>query len=100
MKDPPGGTTGRVKPYWRLGWMGARAEYGLYGEGLPLPHTLSRGRLAARSNWLRIFYSFGRSFRSGQPPGPLLVDRREQLPQNAHGRRAKPFVAMNDLDTL
>ena len=24
-KDPSGGTTGRVKPYGRLGWMGARA---------------------------------------------------------------------------
>ena len=32
-KDPSGGTTGRVKPYGRLGWMGARAEYGLDGEG-------------------------------------------------------------------
>jgi len=32
-KDPPGGTTGRVKPYGRLGWMGARAEYSLDGEG-------------------------------------------------------------------
>jgi len=24
-KDPSGGTTGRVEPYGRLGWMGARA---------------------------------------------------------------------------
>ena len=31
MKDPSGGTTGRVKPYWRLGWMGARAEYSRWG---------------------------------------------------------------------
>ena len=30
-KDPPGGTTGRVKPYGRLGWMGARAEYSRWG---------------------------------------------------------------------
>ena len=37
-EDPSGGTTGRVKPYGRLGWMGARAEYSLDGEGLPLPH--------------------------------------------------------------
>jgi len=36
-KDPSGGTTGRVKPYGRLGWMGARAKYSLDGEGLPLP---------------------------------------------------------------
>jgi hypothetical protein len=28
-KDPSGGTAGRVKPYGRLGWMGARAEYSL-----------------------------------------------------------------------
>ena len=39
-KDPSGGTTGRVKPYGRLGWMGARAEYSLDGEGLPLPLLL------------------------------------------------------------
>jgi hypothetical protein len=32
-KDPSGGTTGRVKPYGRLGWMGARAKYSLDGEG-------------------------------------------------------------------
>src|SRR5471032_2545598 len=38
--DPSGGTTGRVKLYGRLGWMGARAEYSLDGEGLPLPPTL------------------------------------------------------------
>ena len=36
-KDPPGGTTGRVKRYRALGWMGARAGYGLVGEGCPLP---------------------------------------------------------------
>ncbi len=28
---PVGGTTGRVKPYGRLGWMGARAEYSRWG---------------------------------------------------------------------
>ena len=32
-KDPSGGTTGRVKLYGRLGWMGARAGYSLDGEG-------------------------------------------------------------------
>ena len=32
-KDPSGGTTGRVKLYGRLGWMGARAKYSLDGEG-------------------------------------------------------------------
>src|ERR1035437_431706 len=30
---PVRGTTGRVKLYGRLGWMGARAEYSLDGEG-------------------------------------------------------------------
>jgi hypothetical protein len=33
IEDPSGGTTGRVKLYGRLGWMGARAEYSLDGEG-------------------------------------------------------------------
>ena len=37
MEDPSGGTTGRVKPYGRLGWMGARAEYS-YGEGITRSH--------------------------------------------------------------
>lgn len=36
IKDPSGGTTGRVKPYGRLGWMGARAEYS-YGEEITAP---------------------------------------------------------------
>src|SRR6266404_1288520 len=36
MKDPSGGTTGRVKPYGRLGWMGARAEYSRWG-GITAP---------------------------------------------------------------
>ena len=31
-KDPSGGTTGRVKPYGRLGWMGARARYSPMGR--------------------------------------------------------------------
>ena len=42
-KDPSGGTTGRVKLYGRLGWMGARAKYSLDGEGLPLPPILVAG---------------------------------------------------------
>ena len=36
MKDPSGGTTGRVKLYGRLGWMGARAEYSRWG-GITAP---------------------------------------------------------------
>jgi|SRR5436309_4420826 len=54
-KDPSGGTTGRVKLYGRLGWMGARAEYSLDGEGLPLPPVLCRGRVVARSKDQAIF---------------------------------------------
>ena len=42
-KDPSGGTTGRVKPYGRLGWMGARAGYSLDGENLLLPRWICRG---------------------------------------------------------
>src|SRR6266567_4541891 len=56
MKDPSGGTTGRVKPYGRLGWMGARAEYS-YGEELPLPHEIGRRRPAARSKRPAIFFN-------------------------------------------
>jgi hypothetical protein len=37
-KDPSGGTTGRVKPYGRLGWMGARARYSCQG-GMTAPNT-------------------------------------------------------------
>jgi hypothetical protein len=48
MRDPSGGTTGRVKPYGRLGWMGARAEYSC-GEGFPLPHALCRRQPIQRS---------------------------------------------------
>jgi len=39
MKDPSGGTTGRVEPYGRLGWMGARAEYS-HGEGFSAPTVI------------------------------------------------------------
>src|SRR5437879_8919108 len=44
MKDPSGGTTGRVKPYGRLGWMGARAEYsGWGGITAPTQHKSQQG---------------------------------------------------------
>ena len=54
-KDPSGGTTGRVKPYGRLGWMGARAEYSLDGEGLPLPPLLVAEGSPRRSTGRRFF---------------------------------------------
>jgi hypothetical protein len=57
-KDPSGGTTGRVKLYGRLGWMGARAEYSFDGEGLPLPQILCRGRGPERSTEFAIFFDF------------------------------------------
>ena len=53
-KDPSGGTTGRVKPYGRLGWMGARAEYSRWG-GITAPTFISRSRLARRSKGGAIF---------------------------------------------
>src|SRR5215831_4332825 len=56
MRDPSGGTTGRVKPYGRLGWMGARAEYSC-GEGFPLPHALCRRRPVRRSSEHDFFNS-------------------------------------------
>jgi hypothetical protein len=42
-KDPSGGTTGRVKLYGALGWMGARAGYSLVGEGITAPTFIRRG---------------------------------------------------------
>src|SRR5580693_5954770 len=60
-KDPSGGTTGRVKPYGRLGWMGARAEYSLDGEGLPLPPIL----VAVRSPHVQTTGDFFGTFLAG-----------------------------------
>lgn len=54
MRDPSGGTSGRVEPYGRLGWMGARARYS-YGEGFPLPQEFGLGRSAVRSRRATIF---------------------------------------------
>jgi hypothetical protein len=54
-KDPSGGTTGRVKPYGRLGWMGARAEYSLDGEGLPLPPVLVAEGHPDVQRWFKNF---------------------------------------------
>ena len=48
MKDPSGGTTGRVKPYGRLGWMGARAGYSRWG-GISAPTSICRQGLPRRS---------------------------------------------------
>ena len=62
-KDPSGGTTGRVKLYGRLGWMGARAEYSLDGEGLPLPLKLVAAGVRHVQNLRRFFSAFGGCFR-------------------------------------
>src|ERR1700712_1734879 len=56
-KDPSGGTTGRVKLYGRLGWMGARAEYSRWG-GITAPTFISRSTLGERSNRRAIFLTF------------------------------------------
>src|SRR5229473_2103838 len=64
MRDPSGGTTGRVKLYGRLGWMGACAEYSLDGEGFTAPTYIGREGspnvqttcnffIARRADWLR-----------------------------------------------
>jgi hypothetical protein len=55
-KDPSGGTAGRVKPYGRLGWMGARAEYSLNGEEIITPRYWSRQALPTFKAGLRIFW--------------------------------------------
>jgi hypothetical protein len=79
MKDPSGGTTGRVKPYGRLGWMGARAEYS-YGEGLPLPHEIGRRRPAARSKRPAIFLTCW-----------VRIPKREPIARRAGRRRGSPI---------
>ena len=62
-KDPSGGTTGRVKPYGRLGWMGARAEYSRWG-GITAPTFISRSSFAGRSKGRSIFLTF---YSGGRP---------------------------------
>ena len=59
MKDPSGGTTGRVKLYGRLGWMGARAEYSRWG-GITAPTSISRSTLIERSKRRPIFLILAR----------------------------------------
>jgi hypothetical protein len=59
-KDPSGGTTGRVKPYGRLGWMGARAEYS-QREGRPLHAKLGRAAPPDRSKANQFFRRPGTS---------------------------------------
>src|SRR5947209_3627724 len=61
-KDSSGGTTGRVKLYGRLGWMGARAGYSLDGEGKPLPHILVAERLPNVQMLLPILLTFSQQF--------------------------------------
>ena len=61
-KDPSGGTAGRVKLYRRLGWMGARAEYSLDGEALPLPPMLVAGGSRNVQTARDFFNFFGRYF--------------------------------------
>jgi hypothetical protein len=62
-KDPSGGTTGRVKLYGRLGWMGARAEYSRWG-GITAPTFISRSSFAGRSKGRSIFLTFYSGLRS------------------------------------
>lgn len=71
-KDPSGGTAGRVKPYGRLGWMGARAVYSLVGERLPLPHLFVAEGTPHVQTALRFFYLWaGIAGRSYGFAGPL-----------------------------
>jgi hypothetical protein len=53
-KDPSGGTTGRVEPYGRLGWMGARAKYDRWG-GMTAPTSFGRGSGQDVQRRVRIF---------------------------------------------
>src|SRR3954453_4058527 len=46
---------------WRLGWMGARAKYGLDGEKFSLPQVFCLARAAQRSTSLRVFFGSPRT---------------------------------------
>ena len=92
MKDPSGGTTGRVKPYGRLGWMGARAEYSCWG-GITAPTVISRSTRAARSKRRTNFFNllFGSGSRKSRRNGAICRRLRPicPLPSTA-GRRSAP----------
>src|SRR5713101_3474268 len=49
------GTSGRVKLYGRLGWMGACAEYSLDGEGFTAPTYIGREGSPNVQNGLQFF---------------------------------------------
>src|SRR5437016_8208861 len=53
-KTRPGGQPDGSKPYGRLGWMGARAEYSRWG-GITAPTWISRSTFAERSKRRAIF---------------------------------------------
>jgi hypothetical protein len=77
--------------------MGAGAEYGLDGKGLPLPHIFGRGTTAARSNGSLIFLALGSRRATARR---LAFESRKQLVQGAPGRCTEAFVEMNGLGTL
>src|SRR5260370_8358675 len=70
MRDPSGGTTGRVKLYGRLGWMGACAEYSLDGEGFTAPTYIGREGSPNVQNGLQFFYCAAGRLPSRTPPFP------------------------------
>jgi hypothetical protein len=74
-KDPSGGTTGRVKPYGRLGWMGARARYSLSGRDHRSHTYCVAGDPPNVQKAIKEFFA----------PRPF-----SPLPIAGHGRRALP----------
>jgi hypothetical protein len=55
---PARGDSRTGQAIWALGWMGARAEYGLDGGGIVAPTVLGRGRAVGSSNRLPTFFQF------------------------------------------
>ena len=55
---PARGDSRTGQAIWALGWMGARAEYGLDGGGIVAPTVLGRARAVGRSNRLPTFFQF------------------------------------------
>jgi len=97
MEDPSGGTTGRVEPYGRLGWMGARAGYSCWG-GVSAPTNICRPGPVSRSNRPAIFLTL----RVGTlPPGRVLRRRPASFARDrlfGHRSRNGRTIRANDRD--
>ena len=91
-KTRPGGQPGGSEPYWRFGWMGARAEYGPYGEIL-LPPNKSCGAVKGSS---ACDYFFGSHFRSRGAASTRRSTRRSSRSLPTRWGRSEIFWGTSD----